>query len=135
MFTILLILYYLDVTFNISIAATFGSCLKVDFYCYYVKGCQDFCARDETNRNTRHLEDNFIKRSRYTKEMASRSSLDGLYRPRSALARALYEKQRNDRRLQEHDHSEVRNYNYYFTCVVCLLNCIQYANFFQTRFN
>ncbi|XP_049874753.1 protein-L-histidine N-pros-methyltransferase isoform X2 [Pectinophora gossypiella] len=38
--------------------------------------------------------------------MASRSRFNGLYRPRSALARALYEKQINDRDLQEHDHNE-----------------------------
>ncbi|KAI5645494.1 DREV methyltransferase domain-containing protein [Phthorimaea operculella] len=38
--------------------------------------------------------------------MASSSRLHGLYRPRSALARALYEKQINDRYLQEFDHNE-----------------------------
>lgn len=120
MFTILLVLSFLDVTLDMSITAKLGSCIKVDFYCYYVKECQDICERDETIRNTRHLEDNFIKRSRYTTEMASSSGLDGLYRPRSALARALYEKQRNDRRLQEYDHSEVRKSNFYFTCLKCL---------------
>lgn len=45
------------------------------------------------------------KRIRY-EEMAS-SGLNGLYRPRSALARAMYEKQRNDRYLQEFDQNEV----------------------------
>lgn len=110
MFTVLVISCYLDVTLDISEAARLGSCIKIDFYCYYVKGCHDICKRDETIRNTRHLEDNLIESSGYTKEMASSSSLDGLYRPRSALARALYEKQRNDRRLQEYDHSEVRYY-------------------------
>lgn len=108
MFTVLLVFYYLDVTFDISVAAKLGSCIKIEFYCYYVKGCNDICKRDETIRNTRPLDENFIERSGYTKEMASSSSLDGLYRPRSALARALYEKQRNDRRLQEYDHTEVR---------------------------
>ncbi|OWR49527.1 putative sodium/solute symporter [Danaus plexippus plexippus] len=39
-------------------------------------------------------------------DMASNSGLNGLYRPRSALARALYEKQRNDRHLQEFDQHE-----------------------------
>ncbi|XP_023936413.1 protein-L-histidine N-pros-methyltransferase isoform X2 [Bicyclus anynana] len=39
-------------------------------------------------------------------DMASNSGLNGLYRPRSALARALYEKQRNDRHLQEFDQNE-----------------------------
>ncbi|XP_045450855.1 protein-L-histidine N-pros-methyltransferase-like [Melitaea cinxia] len=38
--------------------------------------------------------------------MANNSGLNGLYRPRSALARALYEKQRNDRHLQEFDQNE-----------------------------
>lgn len=106
MFTVLLVFCYLEVTLDISIAAKLESCVKK--YFYYVKGCHDICKRDEPIQNTRHLEDNLIDRSKYTKEMASSSSLDGLYRPRSALARALYEKQRNDRRLQEHDHSEVR---------------------------
>lgn len=114
MFTVLLVFYYLDVTLTISEAVRFGSCTKIDFYCYYIKGCHDICKRDETIRNTRHLEDNLTEGSEYTKKMASGSSLDGLYRPRSALARALYEKQRNDRRLQEYDHSEVRYYNFYF---------------------
>ncbi|CAH2091303.1 unnamed protein product [Euphydryas editha] len=41
-------------------------------------------------------------------DMANNSGLNGLYRPRSALARALYEKQRNDRHLQEFDQNEVR---------------------------
>lgn len=115
MFTILLVFCYLDVPLNICVAARLGSCVKKDFYCYYIKGCHGICKRDEPVRNTRHLEDNLIQRSGFIKEMASSSSLDGLYRPRSALARALYEKQRNDRRLQEHDHSEVRYYNFYFT--------------------
>ncbi|CAH2237891.1 jg16694 [Pararge aegeria aegeria] len=39
-------------------------------------------------------------------DMASNSGLNGLYRPRSALARALYEKQQNDRHLQEFDQNE-----------------------------
>ncbi|XP_072947157.1 protein-L-histidine N-pros-methyltransferase isoform X2 [Epargyreus clarus] len=38
--------------------------------------------------------------------MAGGSGLNGLYRPRSALARALYEKQRNDRQLQQFDKNE-----------------------------
>ncbi|CAF4866158.1 unnamed protein product [Pieris macdunnoughi] len=45
------------------------------------------------------------RRIRY-EEMAS-SGLNGLYRPRSALARAMYEKHRNDRYLQEFDQNEV----------------------------
>ncbi|XP_047503657.1 protein-L-histidine N-pros-methyltransferase isoform X2 [Pieris napi] len=44
------------------------------------------------------------RRIRY-EEMAS-SGLNGLYRPRSALARAMYEKHRNDRYLQEFDQNE-----------------------------
>ncbi|XP_075978914.1 protein-L-histidine N-pros-methyltransferase isoform X4 [Anticarsia gemmatalis] len=38
--------------------------------------------------------------------MASGSGVNGFYRPRSALARALYEKQHNDRYLQELDQNE-----------------------------
>lgn len=114
MFTVVLVFCNLDVTLTIPEAARFGICTKIDFYCYYIKGCHDICKRDETIRKTRHLEDNLTEDCGYTKEMASSSSLDGLYRPRSALARALYEKQRNDRRLQEYDHSEVKYYNFYF---------------------
>lgn len=53
--------------------------------------------------------------SRYIKvdEMASSSRVNGFYRPRSALARALYEKQHNDRYLQELDQNEVS----YFSAV------------------
>ncbi|XP_069359212.1 protein-L-histidine N-pros-methyltransferase isoform X2 [Maniola hyperantus] len=47
-----------------------------------------------------------ISNSYDDEDMANNSGLNGLYRPRSALARALYEKQRNDRHLQEFDQNE-----------------------------
>lgn len=79
---------------------------RTDLNCYYIKDyhpnwsggegyeilCRNCC-------KTTVKEESALK-----KEMAS----NGFYRPRSALARALYEKQRNDRHLQELDKSEVR---------------------------
>ncbi|CAH0398673.1 unnamed protein product [Chilo suppressalis] len=64
------------------------------------KDYQPECGRNEKSEIL--AENSFAKDLGFKEEMAS----SRLYRPRSALARALYEKQRNDRHLQELDKNE-----------------------------
>lgn len=80
--------------------------VNTDLYCYYRKDCKEICWRDEhipprllTNPAPQSLSKTLI-------EMTS-SSTNGFYRPRSALARAIYEKHRNDMHLEELDKNEV----------------------------
>ncbi|XP_038206173.1 methyltransferase-like protein 9 isoform X1 [Zerene cesonia] len=82
------------------------NCLKIFSFSYCVKEYSEVCPKHE------HFEKidwevslPSERRIRY-EAMASNSGLNGLYRPRSALARAMYEKQRNDRYLQEFDQNE-----------------------------
>lgn len=83
------------------------TCPKYYITSFYYKENHNICAK----HGIIHLN---TKRSKLIssdlpndEDMASNSGLNGLYRPRSALARALYEKQRNDRHLQEFDQHEV----------------------------
>ncbi|XP_073947520.1 protein-L-histidine N-pros-methyltransferase isoform X2 [Choristoneura fumiferana] len=64
------------------------------------------CHKDEKFVNADYCTENQERDSKYFEDMANNNGLNGLYRPRSALARALYEKQRNDRQLQEYDQNE-----------------------------
>ncbi|XP_063623325.1 protein-L-histidine N-pros-methyltransferase isoform X1 [Cydia splendana] len=74
-------------------------------YCYS-KGSQQECPKDEELLNTKYCSPKQENDQRYVEDMANNNQLNGLYRPRSALARAFYEKQRNDRHLQEFDQTE-----------------------------
>lgn len=85
-------------------------CKKTDLYCYYTKGSQQFCQRDENIGCAKTWSDSLITKHKSGNKMADGSELNGFYRPRSALARALYEKHRNDRHLEEYDHNEVREF-------------------------
>lgn len=78
---------------------------RPDFYYHYIKDYEFVCPRhDLPTLNKRVFKP--LERSNNNIEMASGSRANGFYRPRSALARALYEKQHNDRFLQELDHNE-----------------------------
>lgn len=76
-------------------------CLRIDLF-FYAKDCQAFILRSSQSEHTGYkwflLEELIIE-----DKMSSESSF---YRPRSALARALCEKQNNDRYLQELDQNE-----------------------------
>lgn len=83
------------------------TCAKPDLYSYYNKEYEQLCRRHGyTELNEADL-DISVSNTNEDEDMASNSGLNGLYRPRSALARALYEKQWNDRQLQELDKNEV----------------------------
>ncbi|XP_075978913.1 protein-L-histidine N-pros-methyltransferase isoform X3 [Anticarsia gemmatalis] len=80
---------------------------KSDLSCYYLKDCQLVCQRDDLPKLNKRLFKTALERTNSNvEEMASGSGVNGFYRPRSALARALYEKQHNDRYLQELDQNE-----------------------------
>lgn len=96
---------------NLSIICCVVQALQIahsDLYCYYSKVKQQ-CHKDERFINAVYYTEN-QERDKYCEDMANNNGLNGLYRPRSALARALYEKQRNDRHLQEYDQNEVREH-------------------------
>ncbi|XP_050351886.1 protein-L-histidine N-pros-methyltransferase isoform X1 [Nymphalis io] len=96
---------YITLVYRVYLLQNCYTCLKLDIYSYCTKEYQQICLRHECN------DINEIPRITHIKEldneeMANHWALNGLYRPRSALARALYEKQRNDRHLQEFDQHE-----------------------------
>lgn len=68
------------------------------FYCYLNKVCEDICPKQK------HYS---YKNLRLSLVENQKMAVNGLYRPRSALARAIYEKQRNDRLLEEFDQTKV----------------------------
>lgn len=70
---------------------------------YYAK--ERLICHNEGNANTKYWRAQLTEGNEDTVNMASGSS--SFYRPRSAMARALYEKQSNDRYLQEFDKNEV----------------------------
>lgn len=81
---------------------------KSDLSCYYLKDCRLFCPRDDHPKlNKKGFKATLEGSNNNIENMASGSGVNGFYRPRSALARALYEKQHNDRYLQELDQNEV----------------------------
>ncbi|XP_068618455.1 protein-L-histidine N-pros-methyltransferase isoform X2 [Battus philenor] len=63
--------------------------------------CQEVCPKIEHNFNRSNRRLIIVDSPKYDV-----MAVNGLYRPRSALARALYEKQRNDRLLEEFDQTE-----------------------------
>ncbi|XP_047026930.1 protein-L-histidine N-pros-methyltransferase [Helicoverpa zea] len=80
---------------------------KSHLYCYYMKDCQQNTPRDGISKlKSRFLEAAAEVRGGSVDTMTSNSGVNGFYRPRSALARAMYEKQHNDRYLQELDQNE-----------------------------
>lgn len=73
-----------------------------------MKDCQQYCPRNGFSKlEKRHLGADLEARESNVVDMSSGSGSNGFYRPRSALARAMYEKQNNDRYLQEFDQNEV----------------------------
>lgn len=80
---------------------------KSDLPCYYIKDCKLFCPKDDLpSLDKRVFKPTFERTDNKVDKMASGSGVNGFYRPRSALARALYDKQHNDRYLQELDQNE-----------------------------
>lgn len=86
-------------------------CYIYDIFPYYIKDCIN--ERPVKNNLTHIIWNETVKDSSQDnyKEMENTFGLNGLYRPRSALARALYEKQRNDGHLRDIDKNEVRKTN------------------------
>lgn len=81
--------------------------LRTDHFCLYKDCSKDTCLKDETSLKVfwqasldAHSKRNIVK-------MASGSGESGFFRPRSALARALYEKHRTDLHLEQIDKTEV----------------------------
>lgn len=73
-----------------------------------MKDCQEGLPRDGNIKlDPRFLQAAVEARGSDVDRMTSGSGVNGFYRPRSALARAMYEKQHNDRYLQELDQNEV----------------------------
>ncbi|KAJ8713372.1 hypothetical protein PYW07_013742 [Mythimna separata] len=80
---------------------------KSHLFCYYMKDCQQDPPRDGNIRlDPRFMQAAVQARGSDVDKMTSGSGVNGFYRPRSALARAMYEKQHNDRYLQELDQNE-----------------------------
>lgn len=99
---------YFSLINRVILLDSYKTCLKFDLYSYYTKEYQQICYSHGCYCVNEHLNKIYSLHKIENEEMASNSGLNGLYRPRSALARALYEKQRNDRHLQEFDQHEVR---------------------------
>lgn len=93
-FTLIIVLTLVK-TYNIRIIS--------DTFCYYMKDCQNIHVNKERAKYTK--QEHFIN-VHSTRKMTTNSELNTLYRPRSALARALYEKQRNDGQLRDFDKTE-----------------------------
>ncbi|CAH0694239.1 unnamed protein product [Spodoptera exigua] len=101
-----LICYSVIIHYILTVKAEYKSHLN----CYYTKVCQQYSSRDGIS----HLSPKYsqagvrVRGSNIDKDkMTSGSGVNGFYRPRSALARAMYEKQHNDRYLQELDQNEL----------------------------
>ncbi|XP_030026038.1 methyltransferase-like protein 9 isoform X2 [Manduca sexta] len=89
-----------------ALAVEVHKCMKTDLFSY-IKEDQPYCRRYESPELITNNWKPTLLQERYNKlKMASSSGSNGFYRPRSALARALYEKQSNDRLLQEFDQNE-----------------------------
>lgn len=80
---------------------------KSDLYCYYMKDCQQYCPRDGISKLDRRFLKSAVEASDGNVDDMTSGAVNGFYRPRSALARAMYEKQHNDRYLRELDQNEV----------------------------
>lgn len=97
---------FITILFLFNLSNAYYTCHKSYVFCYYLKDFEHFCKEDlhipESSDTVSNLETNNIN-EKFSKIM----ELNGLYRPRSALARALYEKQRNDGHLRDFDKHEV----------------------------
>lgn len=82
--------------------------MKIDLLCYYNKESQLCCTNQRNEVKTQNWQVSNQKLYEInTGKMATGSRSYGLYRPRSGLARAIYEKHNNDRYLEEFDQNEV----------------------------
>lgn len=107
MFFVFRFIIYFSLVSCVHLLQNCSTCPKFDIY-FCTKQYQQICLRHECHDlNKLQTRIKTIK-DVDDEDMANNSGLNGLYRPRSALARALYEKQRNDRQLQEFDQNEVR---------------------------
>lgn len=79
-------------------------CQQTDLLTCYAKESL-VCQKEGNGINTKYWRSQLTGGNKDTVNMASGSS--SFYRPRSAMARALYEKQNSDRYLQEFDKNEV----------------------------
>jgi hypothetical protein len=99
------ILSYIVVFLIIQYVKATNTCTKTDLRCYYTKVCQTKYGKHKKHEllSSKIQKNSTLSEKNIKEDMASNT----FYRPRSALARALYEKQRNDRNLQEFDKNEV----------------------------
>lgn len=102
MLIVFLLLNYVFLTNQVTLYQCDQNTTKFDFSCYFTKACQDVCPKFGC-----YLNENHRRLSLLNDQKDEVMAVNGLYRPRSALARALYEKQRNDRLLEEFDQTEV----------------------------
>ncbi|XP_059053784.1 protein-L-histidine N-pros-methyltransferase isoform X1 [Achroia grisella] len=81
---------------------------KTDFFVYHHKENHPSCGYDKQFILPKRScwKSSSLEDSSDTGKLANMAGTNGFYRPRSALARAFYEKQRNDRHLQELDQNE-----------------------------
>ncbi|XP_022829872.1 methyltransferase-like protein 9 isoform X1 [Spodoptera litura] len=101
--TIRLVCYTVLIHCILTVEAEYKSHLS----CYHTKVCQQSSSRDGiSNLSPKYLQAGVEVRGSNVDKMTSGSGVNGFYRPRSALARAMYEKQHNDRYLQELDQNE-----------------------------
>lgn len=91
---------------HVLLAKYVKTCMKTDLlYTHHIKELQLYCSRYE-NIDHRIPQETKIKEI-LAKKFNMATNSNGFYRPRSALARALYEKHNNDRYLQEFDQNQV----------------------------
>lgn len=104
-------IFYYILNYQVLKVGPIDSCYKTNLYYYHkTQGYQDqeVCRRDDSPDYSNLWKHTQVNQDKASTKMASGSGINGFYRPRSALARALYEKHRNDRYLEEYDHTEVR---------------------------
>ena len=108
MFIFIYFITYYYLFYHVTSLQTCNKCFKSDLHSYYIKEYQQICLingyYDINSHPSKISPPNKIE----NEDMANNSGLHRFYRPRSALARALYEKQRNDNQLEELDKNQVR---------------------------
>lgn len=112
----MIILKYLVFLFTIKTIKCHSVCHVTGIFSYYMKELKDICVEKKVIESKSVIQEpltiNIYNNSK--REMANNSTLNNFYRPRSALARALYEKQRNDGNLRDFDKTQVTYFFYYF---------------------
>lgn len=109
MFILIHMITYYFLIYHITSLEVCNKCFKSDFYSYYIKEYQQICLIHGCyDINGHQSKNNSLKKVEH-EDMANNSGLNRFYRPRSALARALYEKQQNDHQLEELDKNQVRH--------------------------